>query len=188
MPGLPQGHQDMERKLAAILAADIVGYSRLIEADEVGTLAAVADRRRSILEPMLAQHRGRIVKLMGDGLLIEFASAVTAVECAIALQKRMAEANAGLSDDRAIIFRVGINLGDVVIDGLDIQGDGVNIAARLEAMADPGGICISGGVFEQAERRIRAVYEDLGDQALKNISRPVRIYRVIDSAGGLQEI
>jgi len=174
----------MERKLAAILAADIVGYSRLIEADEVGTLAAVADRRRSILEPMLAQHRGRIVKLMGDGLLIEFASAVTAVECAIALQKRMAEANAGLSDDRAIIFRVGINLGDVVIDGLDIQGDGVNIAARLEAMADPGGICISGGVFEQAERRIRAVYEDLGDQALKNISRPVRVYRVIDSAGG----
>src|SRR5437867_7350067 len=136
----------MDRRLAAILAADVVGYSRLIEADEVGTLAALADRRRSILEPMLAQYGGRIVKLIGDGLLIEFASAVSAVECAIALQKGMAEVNAGIPDDRAIVFRVGINLGDVVIDGLDIQGDGVNVAARLEAMADPGGICISAGV------------------------------------------
>jgi adenylate cyclase len=169
----------MERRLAAILSADVVGYGRLVEADEVRTLTALADRRKSILEPLLAQHRGRIVKLMGDGVLVEFASAVSAVQCAIELQKRMEETNAELPDDQAIILRIGINLGDVVIDGLDIQGDGVNVAARLEAMADPGGICVSAGVFEQTERRLPVTYEDLGNQTLKNVSRPVHVYRVI---------
>jgi adenylate cyclase len=172
----------MERRLAAILAADVVGYSRMIEADEVSTLTALAARRKTTIDPLLAQHRGRIVKLMGDGMLVEFASAVNAVQCAVELQKRMAEANAELPDHQAMVLRVGVNLGDVVIDGLDIQGDGVNVAARLEAMADPGGICISAGVFEQAERRVPVTFEDLGDQALKNISRPVRVYRVTSGA------
>jgi adenylate cyclase len=167
-----------QRRLAAILAADVVGYSRLMEKDETGTLVALRQRREGILEPLVAQHQGRIVKLMGDGALVEFASAVDAVQCAIELQKRMAEANSELPDRPAIILRVGVNLGDVVIDGLDIQGDGVNVAARLEAMADPGGICISGSVFEQVERHISVACDDLGDQTLKNISRPVRVYRV----------
>ena len=167
-----------QRRLAAILAADVVGYSRLTEKDETGTLAALRQRREGIIEPLAAQHQGRIVKLMGDGALVEFASAVDAVQCAIELQKRMAEANSELPDRPAIILRVGVNLGDVVIDGLDIQGDGVNVAARLEAMADPGGICISGSVFEQVERHISVACDDLGDQTLKNISRPVRVYRV----------
>ncbi len=167
-----------QRRLAAILAADVVGYSRLAEKDETGTLAVLKERREGILKPLVAEHQGRIVKLMGDGVLVEFASAVNAVQCAIELQKRMAEANGELPDDQAIVLRVGVNLGDVIIDGLDIQGDGVNVAARLEAMADPGGICISGSVFEQVGRRVPVAYEDLGDQALKNISRPVRVYRV----------
>ena len=174
-----------QRRLAAILAADVVGYSRLTEKDETGTLAALRQRREGIIEPLAAQHQGRIVKLMGDGALVEFASAVDAVQCAIELQKRMAEANSELPDRPAIILRVGVNLGDVVIDGLDIQGDGVNVAARLEAMADPGGICISGSVFEQVERHISVACDDLGDQTLKNISRPVRVYRV---GGGTQAV
>ena len=139
-----------QRRLAAILAADVVGYSRLIEQDEAGTLATLKERREGIFIPLVARHQGRIVKLMGDGVLVEFASAVNAVQCAIALQKRMIEANAALPDHQAIIFRVGVNLGDVVIDDLDIQGDGVNVAARLEAMADPGGIC---GHNEALDRR-----------------------------------
>jgi adenylate cyclase len=167
-----------QRRLAAILAADVAGYSRLMEQDENGTLAALKHRREVILKPLVAQHHGRIVKLMGDGVLVEFASAVDAVQCAIELQTRMAEANGGLPDHQAIILRVGVNLGDVVIDGLDIQGDGVNVAARLEAMADPGGIYISSSVFEQVERHVPVAYENLGDQTLKNISRPVRVYRV----------
>jgi adenylate cyclase len=167
-----------QRRLAAILAADVVGYSRLMEKDETGTLAELKQRRDGILEPLVAEHHGRIVKLMGDGVLVEFASAVNAVLCAIELQKRMVEANVELPDDQAIVLRVGVNLGDVIIDGLDIQGDGVNVAARLEAMADPGGICISASVLEQVDRRVPAAFDDLGDQALKNISRPVRVYRV----------
>jgi TolB-like protein/class 3 adenylate cyclase len=167
-----------QRRLAAILAADVVGYSRLMEKDETGTLTALRQRHGGILEPLVAQHEGRVVKLMGDGVLVEFASAVNAVQCAIELQKRMAEANSELSDQQAIILRVGVNLGDVVIDGLDIQGDGVNVAARLEALADPGGICISGSVFEQVERHISVACDDLGDRTLKNISRPIRVYRL----------
>jgi adenylate cyclase len=168
----------MERRLAAILAADVVGYSRLVEADEAGTLAALNDRRTTILEPLLAKHRGRIVKLMGDGVLVEFASAVNAVECAVELQKRMTEANAGLPNDRAIFMRVGINLGDVVVEGTDLYGDGVNIAARLEAMAEPGSICISAKIRNEVGRKLDVTFEDLGEQTLKNIAAPVHVYRV----------
>jgi class 3 adenylate cyclase len=131
------------RRLAAILAADVVGYTRLIEQDEAGTLAALKDRHKRVLTPLVSEHEGRIVKVMGDGVLVEFASAVNAVACAVELQKCMAIANDGLADDRRIVLRVGINLGDVVVEGGDIYGDGVIIAVRLEAMAEPGGICIS---------------------------------------------
>ena len=127
----------MERRLAAILAADVVGYSRLMELDEAGTLDALTSRRRNILTPLLAGHHGRIVKLMGDGVLVEFASAVNAVNCAVDLQKRMDEANAGLAEDRRILLRIGINIGDVMVEGGDLYGEGVNIAARLEATASP---------------------------------------------------
>src|SRR5215475_6533882 len=127
--------EPVQRRLAAIMAADVVGYSRLLEQDEAGTLAALKARRREVLEPLLARHRGRIVKSMGDGVLVEFASAVSAVACAIGLQQRMAEANAPLPDNRRIILRVGINLGDVVIDGGDLQGDGIVVAVRLQALS-----------------------------------------------------
>ena len=130
----------MERRLAAILAADVVGYSRLIERDEAGTLAALRDRRRAILEPLVVLHRGRIVKLMGDGVLAEFVSAVNAVRCAVELQQKMTEANVGHDDQDAIVLRVGINLGDVAVEGEDLYGDGVNIAARLQSLAEPGEI------------------------------------------------
>jgi adenylate cyclase len=169
----------MERRLAAILAADVVGYSRLMEADEAGTLAALRERRKTILEPVVAQHHGRIVKLMGDGALVEFASAVNAVQCAIDLQKRMVEVNAGLPDDRRVTLRIGVNLGDVVVEGGDIHGDGVNVAARLEGIANPGGICISAAVREQVERLLHLAFEDMGDQALKNLARTVHVYAIV---------
>src|SRR5215475_2155441 len=169
-----------KRRLAAILAADVVGYSRLVEQDEAGTLAAVAERRKAILEPLFAKYRGRVVRLMGDGTLAEFASAVDAVQCAVDIQRAMKEANAMLPEDRAIVLRVGLNLGDVVVDGDDLYGDGVNIAARLEAMADPGGICLSAAIHQQVERLVPFAFADLGDQALKNIARPVRVYCVVD--------
>src|SRR5215475_6196130 len=130
-----------QRRLAAILAADVVGYSRLMEHDEAGTLAALAHRRKVILEPLFAKYRGRVVRLMGDGTLAEFTSAVDAVQCAVDIQKAMMEANSKLPEDRAMVLRVGLNLGDVVVEESDLYGDGVNVAARLEAMADPGGIC-----------------------------------------------
>jgi adenylate cyclase len=133
----------MERRLAAILAADVVGYSRLMQADETGTHAAIKARRKTILQPLIAKHRGRIVKLMGDGVLMEFASAVNAVECAVELQAAMAAANAETPEPRRIVLRVGINLGDVMVEGSDLYGDGVNIAARLEALAEPGSIYVS---------------------------------------------
>jgi class 3 adenylate cyclase len=139
----------MERRLAAILAADVVGYSRLMEQDEAGTMTALADRRKAILEPLLAKYRGRTVRLMGDGSLVEFASAVDAVRCAVDIQKAMKEASAKLSGDRAIILRVGLNLGDVIVEDGDLYGDGVNVSARLEAMADPGGICLSAAIHRQ---------------------------------------
>ena len=170
----------MERRLAAILAADVVGYSRLVEQDEAGTLVALADRRRAIVEPLLGRYRGRVVRLMGDGILVEFASAVDAVQCAAEIQKAMKEENAKLSDDRVIVLRIGINLGDVVVEDGDLYGDGVNIAARLEAMADPGGIYLSGALHQQVERLLPFAFRDLGNQALKNIARPVRVFCIAD--------
>lgn len=168
----------MERRLAAILVADVVEFSRLIQADEAGTLSALQRRRSEILEPLLKEHRGRIVKLMGDGVLVEFASAVNAVAAAIALQQRMHQANKGLPEDRWILLRVGINLGDVVGAGSDVYGDGVNVAARLEPHAQPGGICVSDKVHEELTGKLDAKFVDLGERALKNIAKPVRVWQV----------
>ena len=166
-----------ERRLAAILAADVVGYSRLIRADEEGTLDRLKALRNKIIDPKVAEHNGRIVKLMGDGMLAEFASVVDAVCAAIEAQRSITEHNAGLPEEKRIEFRVGINLGDVVIDGDDIQGDGVNVAARLEGLADPGGICVSGGVYDQVRDRVDAPFEDMGKQEVKNIDRPMQVWR-----------
>ena len=167
----------MKRRLAAILAADLVGYSRHIRADEEGTLAALQTLRKDALDPIVAQHSGRIVKLMGDGVLVEFASVVNAVRAATQFQKSLSERNAGQSQDRRLEFRVGVNLGDVVIDGDDIQGDGVNLAARLEGLADPGGVCISDSVYDQVRDRLDLQFADLGDRDVKNINRPIRVWQ-----------
>jgi TolB-like protein len=172
----------MDRRLAAILVADVVGFSRLMERDEAGTLAALRQRRIGVLEPVVKEHRGRVVKLMGDGVLVEFASAVNAVAAALDLQKRMGEANEGVAEDRRIQLRIGINLGDVVGAGSDIYGDGVNVAARLEALAEPGGICVSGKVREEVLGKTAAFFEEMGEQSLKNIAVPVRVWRVRVSA------
>ncbi len=161
----------MERRLAAILAADVVGYARLIRNDEEGTITALKALRADLIDPKIAEHHGRIVKLMGDGMLAEFPSVVDAVRAAVETQLAVAEHNSGLPEDKRIVFRVGINLGDVVIDGDDIQGDGVNVAARLEALAKPGGICISGSVHEQVRDRIDLPFEDLGEQKVRRYFR-----------------
>jgi adenylate cyclase len=175
----------MGRRLAAILMADVVGYSRLIEADEAGTLAALQERRVSVLDPTVRAHGGRIVKIMGDGALVEFASAVNAVSGAMDLQHKMAEANQFLAENRRIVLRIGINLGDVVGEGGDIYGEGVNIAARLEALAEPGGICISAKVHDEVRGKVSASFEDMGEQSVKNIARPIRAYLLrTDGAGG----
>jgi adenylate cyclase len=168
----------MERRLAAILAADVVGYSRLMEQDEASTLAALRDRRKSIVIPLVALHKGRIIKFMGDGVLVEFSSALNALQCAVELQQKTTEANIDLDEERAIVLRVGVTLGDVTVEGGDIYGDGVNIAARLEGIAEPGTIYISGAVYDQVKGRLKLDYEDLGSQQLKNISEPVRVIRV----------
>ena len=165
------------RRLAAILAADVAGYSRLIGADEEGTLNRLKAIRAELIDPKIAEHRGRIVKTTGDGLLVEFASVVDALRCASEWQRGMVEQNVGTPDDR-IEFRIGINVGDVVVENDDIFGDGVNVAARLEALADPGGICVSARVQEDAAGRLDLTFDDMGEQALKNIARPVRVYRV----------
>ena len=167
----------MERRLAAIMATDVVGYSRLIRSDEEGTLAALKALRTDLIDPKIAEHHGRVVKLMGDGMLAEFASAVDAVRAAVETQRAVAKRNADLPEDKRIAFRVGINLGDVVVDGDDIHGDGVNVAARLEGLAEAGGICISGGVYDQVRDRIDFPFEDLGEHQVKNIDRPVRVWR-----------
>ncbi|HEU4825320.1 MAG TPA: adenylate/guanylate cyclase domain-containing protein [Dongiaceae bacterium] len=171
-----------QRRLAAILVADVVGYGRLMEVDEAGTLATLKHRRQMVLTPLLAKHGGRIIKFMGDGVLVEFGSAVNAVSCAVALQGAMAAANAGLPDEKWIVLRIGINLGDVIIEGGDLYGDGINVAARLEALAEPGGICVSDTVQRQVKGRIEQAFEDLGEQALKNMAEPVRCYRVAGMA------
>ncbi len=175
----------MERRLAAILAADAVGYTSLMGADEAGTLRRFTDLRKVVLEPLIAVHHGRIVKLMGDGLLVEFASVVGALTCALAWQAGVAEHQASADDDRRLGFRIGINLGDVIVDGEDIHGDGVNVAARLEALAEPGGICLSDDAYRQVRGKVEADFEDLGDRELKNVAEPVRVYRVKTAASGI---
>ena len=167
----------MERRLAAIMATDVVGYSRLIRADEEGTIAALKALRADLIDPKLTEHNGRIVKLMGDGMLAEFASVVDAVRTAVETQAAVAKHNAGLPEDKRIEFRVGVNLGDVVIDGDDIYGDGVNVAARLEGLAEPGGICVSDKVYEEVRDRTEFAFEDLGEKKVKNIDRPVQVWR-----------
>jgi TolB-like protein/class 3 adenylate cyclase len=166
------------RRLAAILAADVAGYSRLIGVDEEGTLNRLRSVRAEIVDPSIVQHRGRIVKTTGDGLLGEFSSVVDALRCASEIQKAMVEGNAGIAAEKCIEFRMGINVGDVVVEDGDIFGDGVNVAARLEALADPGGICVSARVQEDVAGKLDLTFEDLGEQTLKNIARPVRVYRV----------
>jgi len=167
-----------QRRLAAILAADVAGYSRLIGTDEEGTLAALKAHRRELTDPTVEQHHGRIVKTTGDGALIEFASVVDAVRCAADLQRGTAERNVGVPPDKRIEFRIGINVGDIVIDGDDILGDGVNIAARLEGLAEPGGVLVSRAVRDQVRDRLELAFGDMGERELKNIARPVRVYRV----------
>ncbi|HEY2211897.1 MAG TPA: adenylate/guanylate cyclase domain-containing protein [Bradyrhizobium sp.] len=168
-----------ERRLAAVLAADMVGYSRLMEVDETGTLARLKTHRIELLDPAIAKNRGRIIKTSGDGMLVEFHSVADAVLCAAEIQRRMARRNTDVPPARWIQFRIGINLGDVIVDENDIFGDGVNVAARLEMLADPGGICVSGAVRDQVGQRLEDVaFEDLGDQSVKNIARPIRVFRV----------
>jgi adenylate cyclase len=173
----------VKRRLAAILVADVVGYSCLMAADEALTLATLKKRRKNIFEPLVLENGGRIVKFMGDGVLVEFPSAVNALRCALALQKEMAEANSALPEEPQIRLRIGINLGEVVGEGTDIFGDGVNIAARLEAMAEPSGICISGKVQEEVRGKVDCAMDDMGEQTLKNIDRPVRAYWVRTRSG-----
>ena len=168
----------VQRRLTAILAADIAGYSRLMGADEEGTLAQLKAHRHALLDPKIEEHQGRIVKTTGDGMLAEFASVVDALRCAIEIQRGMLERNADVPQEKRIEFRVGINVGDIIIDGGDIYGDGVNVAARLEGLAEPGGICVSGRVQEDARGKLDIAFEDAGEQQLKNIAWPVRVYRV----------
>jgi adenylate cyclase len=170
------GEARAERRLAAILAADVAGYSRLMGVDEEGTLAALKAYRRELIDPKIAEHRGRIVKTTGDGALVEFASAVDAVRCAMEIQRTMAERNANVPEDRRIEFRIGINVGDIIIDEGDIYGDGVNIAARIETLAGPGAICLSENAYKQIKNKLALDISDMGEQHLKNIAEPVRVY------------
>jgi len=176
--GAPDRDTAPARRIAAILAADVAGYSRLVGADEVGTLARLKTHRRDLVDPKIDEHRGRIVNTTGDGLLVEFASAVDAVRCAVAVQRSMA-VEADKPPEGQIQFRVGINVGDVLADGDDILGDSVNIAARLEGIAEPGGICLSAAAYEQVRGKIELAVTDMGEQDLKNIARPLRTYRVV---------
>jgi adenylate cyclase len=167
----------MERRLAAILAADVVGYSRLMGEDETGTLKRLKSLRSELVQPTITERKGRVVKLMGDGLLAVFSSVVEAVQCAIDIQQSMTGREADLSGERRLRLRIGVNLGDVIVEGSDIYGDGVNVAARLEGLAEPGGVCISGKVREEVRNKVSAAFEDLGEQKVKNIAEPVRVYR-----------
>ena len=173
-----RGRERAERRLAAILAADVAGYSRLMGADEEGTLDRLRSIRANVIDPKIAEHHGRIVKTMGDGLLVEFGSVVDAVRCAAEVQASLAESNAPLPPERRIAFRIGIHQGDILVEDGDIFGDGVNVAARLEGLAEQGGICVSARVQEDAAGRLDLAFEDMGEQQLKNIARPVRVYRV----------
>jgi adenylate cyclase len=184
MPPPTEAAEGAKRRLSAIMVADIVGYSRLVGNDEIGALSAVRDIRERIVEPLLSQYDGRIVKLMGDGLLLEFGSAINAVKSAMEIQRGLAARSAATPVKSHIQFRIGIHVGDVVIDEQDILGDGVNIAARLEAIADPGGICLSAAVHDQVRDRLVCAFEDMGEQSLKNIARPLRVYRLLPDAEG----
>ena len=171
------------RRLAAILSADVAGYSRLMGIDEAGTLGALRSHRAELIDPAIAGHNGRIVKLMGDGMLVEFASAIDAVECAVAIQQGMAARNAEVPAERRLVLRIGINLGDVIIEGDDIHGEGVNVAARLQELAEPGGVFVSGTIFEQVDGKVAQSFVDLGNRQIKNIHKLVRVYSVRLSSG-----
>src|SRR5712671_3322436 len=168
----------VERRLAAILAADVAYYSRLMGADEEGTYERLKGHLRYLIDPKIKEHRGRVIKNTGDGMLVEFSSVVDATRCAAEIQRTMIDRNADIPEDQRISFRIGINLGDVIVEPEDIFGDGVNIAARLEALAEPGGICISGVVHNQVRDKLPYPFEDMGTQNLKNIDRPVHAYRI----------
>ena len=172
MPG-----ENVQRRLAAVLAADVAGYSRLMGVDEEGTLARLKAHRKGFVDPTIAAHRGRIVKTTGDGMLIEFASAVDAVRSSVEIQRSMAELNAAVPQDQRIEFRIGIHVGDVIFDDNDIFGDGVNIAARLEGIAEPGGVCMSDDAYRQVRGKVETC-DDMGQQSLKNIAEPMRAWRV----------
>ncbi|GEO17767.1 adenylate/guanylate cyclase domain-containing protein [Microvirga aerophila] len=168
----------VERRLAAVLAADVVGYSRLVEQDEAGTLTALKMLRCEIIDPLLAQHHGRMVKLMGDEALAEFGLVVDAVACAVAVQKGVTERQADLASERRIVLRIGVNLGDVVVEAEDLLGDGVNIAARLEQICEPGGVMISGTAYDLFQGKLNLPMALAGEQRLKNIDRPIRTYQI----------
>ncbi len=170
---------NVQRRLAAVLAADVVAYSRLMEVDEAGTLARLKTVRLELIDPAIAKCKGRIIKTTGDGILVEFQSVTEALRCAVDFQERMARRNRDMSASRALLYRIGINLGDVIVEEDDIFGDGVNVAARLESIAEPGGICISGAVYDQVGDRLPIGYEDLGEKHVKNISRAIRVYKVL---------
>jgi adenylate cyclase len=176
MKGPAMADSTVQRRLAAILAADVAGYSALMEADEEGTRAALHAARAAVLDPAVARHNGRLFKEMGDGFLVEFASVISATECALDIQAGMAAF--GGPEGPRIAFRIGVNLGDVIVEGDDLHGDGVNVAARLEGLADPGGLCLSATVHDQVRRRIAATFDDMGPQRLKNIREPLRVFRL----------
>ncbi|MER8784770.1 adenylate/guanylate cyclase domain-containing protein [Mesorhizobium sp. M1006] len=178
----------MEQRLAAILAADMAGYSRLMEADESGTLARLRTHRIELVDPAIAKNKGRIIKTTGDGMLVEFQSVTDAVKCAVEIQQRMKRRNSDVPQERRIEFRIGINLGDIIFDDEDIFGDGVNIASRIEQLADVGGICVTAAVATQIADRLEIAMEDLGEKTLKNISRPVRLYRIGFDSPALPEV
>jgi class 3 adenylate cyclase len=171
------------RRLVAIVAADVAGYSRLMGLDEVGTARTLREHR-AVTDALVAKHGGRIVKTTGDGVLLEFPSVVDAVECAVAVQAVMAERSKDIPEDRRMLYRIGINLGDILIEGDDILGDGVNVAARLEGIAEPGGICISSSAYDQVSGKVAVEFTDVGEQTLKNIARPIRAYAVVRDGHG----
>ena len=177
-PGALLPGERVERRLAAVLAADVAGYSRLMGRDEERTLAQLKTFRKTVVDPTIAAHRGRIVKTTGDGMLVEFASAVDAARCAVDIQREMAEQNADVPPELRIEFRIGIHVGDIIIDDNDIFGDGVNIAARLEGIAEPGGVCISDDAYRQIRGKIDIAFDDIGEQTLKNIAEPMRAWRI----------
>ena len=165
-----------QRRLAAILAADVVGYTQLMSVDEMGTLTSLKAHRRELIDPAISGHHGRIVKTTGDGALVEFGSVVDAVQCAVAIQRGMLSRNAGICEDKRIVFRIGVNVGDIIIDSGDIFGDGVNIAARLQTFCEPGGLCISRAANDQIRDKLALAFADLGEQTVKNISRAIGVF------------